>query len=108
MSVILAALGQVFTPGVLGVMAASALYGLTVGAIPGLTATLAVALMVPITFFMDPVPAIAAIVTMAAMAIFAGDLPAVLLRMPGTPASAAYTDQAYRFTQAGRGEYILG
>ncbi|WP_120997829.1 tripartite tricarboxylate transporter permease [Stutzerimonas urumqiensis] len=108
MDVILDALSQVFTLKVLGIMAASALYGLMVGAIPGLTATLAVALMVPITFFMDPVPAIAAIVTMAAMAIFAGDLPAVLLRMPGTPASAAYTDQAYRFTQAGRGEYILG
>jgi len=108
MEAILDAFGQVFTFKVLGIMAVSALYGLMVGAIPGLTATLAVALMVPITFFMDPVPAIAAIVTMAAMAIFAGDLPAVLLRMPGTPASAAYTDQAYRFTQAGRGEYILG
>ncbi|WP_181296354.1 tripartite tricarboxylate transporter permease [Pseudomonas sp. Q2-TVG4-2] len=108
MDVIFDAFGQVFTFKVLAIMAVAALYGLMVGAIPGLTATLAVALMVPITFFMDPVPAIAAIVTMAAMAIFAGDLPAVLLRMPGTPASAAYTDQAYRFTQAGRGEYILG
>lgn len=108
MDVMLDAFGQVFTIKVIAVMVVAAFYGLMVGAIPGLTATLAVALMVPITFFMEPVPAIAGIVTMAAMAIFAGDLPAVLLRMPGTPASAAYTDQAYRFTQAGRGEYILG
>ncbi|MBA1275011.1 tripartite tricarboxylate transporter permease [Stutzerimonas azotifigens] len=108
MDVLSDALAQVLTWEVLLVMLVSALYGLLVGAIPGLTATLAVALMVPITFFMDPVPAIAAIVTMAAMAIFAGDLPAVLLRMPGTPASAAYTDQAYQLTMRGQGEYILG
>ena len=54
---------------------------------------MAVALLVPITFFMDPVPAISAIVTAVAMAIFAGDVPGALLRIPGTPASAAYADE---------------
>ncbi|HEV7284734.1 MAG TPA: tripartite tricarboxylate transporter permease, partial [Kaistia sp.] len=73
----------VFEPYVLGVILASAVFGMLVGAIPGLTATMATALLVPMTFFMDPVPAIAAIVTATAMAIFAGDIPAALLRMPG-------------------------
>ena len=60
-------------------------YGLFVGAVPGLTATMAAALLVPFTFFMDPLPALVAIVTMEAMAIFAGDIPAALVRIPGRP-----------------------
>jgi putative tricarboxylic transport membrane protein len=95
-------------PYVLCVILASALYGLFVGAVPGLTATMATALLVPVTFFMPPVPAIASIVTATAMAIFAGDIPSCLLRMPGTPASAAYTDEAYAMTKKGQAELALG
>jgi TctA family transporter len=102
------ALRLVFDPYVLGVIFASAAFGLFVGAVPGLTATMATALLVPVTFFMDPVPAIASIVTATAMAIFAGDIPSCLLRMPGTPASAAYTDEAYAMTRKGQGELALG
>lgn len=102
------AFGLVFQPYVLLVIALSALYGLFVGAIPGLTATMATALLVPVTFFMPPVPAVAAIVTATAMAIFSGDIPAALLRMPGTPASAAYADEAYLLTKSGRAEVALG
>ena len=72
-----------------------------VGAMPGLTATMATALLVPVTFFMSPVPALGAIVTATAMAIFAGDIPGALLRIPGTPASAAYTDESYAMTRKG-------
>lgn len=93
---------------VLGVMLASALFGLFVGSIPGLTATMAAALLIPFTFFMEPVPAIAAIVTTVAMAIFAGDIPGALLRIPGTPASAAYCDEAYAMTRKGQAETALG
>src|SRR5688572_8062589 len=102
------ALRLVFDPYVLGVIFASAAFGLFVGAVPGLTATMATALLVPVTFFMEPVPAIASIVTATAMAIFAGDIPSCLLRMPGTPASAAYTDEAYAMTKKGQGELALG
>jgi putative tricarboxylic transport membrane protein len=102
------AFGLVFQPYVLLVIVLSALYGLFVGAIPGLTATMATALLVPVTFFMPPVPAVAAIVTATAMAIFSGDIPAALLRMPGTPASAAYADEAYLLTKSGRAEVALG
>src|SRR3954454_4051273 len=98
----------VFDPYVLWVIVASAMFGLFVGAVPGLTATMATALLVPVTFFMPPVPAIASIVTATAMAIFAGDIPSCFLRMPGTPASAAYTDEAYAMTKKGQGEMALG
>jgi putative tricarboxylic transport membrane protein len=86
----------------------AALFGLFVGAIPGLTATMAIALLVPVTFFMDPIPAVGAMVACAAMAIFAGDIPGTLLRIPGTPASAAYTDEAYAMTKKGEAETALG
>ena len=89
-------------------MVFAAAFGLFVGATPGLTATMAIALLVPVTFFMDPIPAVGAMVTCAAMAIFAGDIPATLLRIPGTPASAAYADEAYAMTRKGQGEVALG
>lgn len=103
-----AALALVFDPYVLLVVVVSAAFGLFVGAIPGLTATMATALLVPVTFFMEPVPAIAAIVTATAMAIFSGDIPGCLLRIPGTPASAAYADEAYAMTRRGEAEKALG
>ena len=90
------------------VMLGAGLFGMFVGAVPGLTATMATALLVPVTFFMAPIPAIAAIVTATAMAIFAGDIPGCLLRMPGTPASAAYADEAYAMTRKGQAELALG
>ena len=99
---------MVFDPYNLWVMFAASLFGLFVGAVPGLTATMATALLVPVTFFMAPIPAIAAIVSATAMAIFAGDVPGCLLRMPGTPASAAYTDEAYAMTRKGQTELALG
>src|ERR1044072_8675341 len=99
---------MVFDPYNLWVMFAASLFGLFVGAVPGLTATMATALLVPVTFFMAPIPAIAAIVSATAMAIFAGDVPGCLLRMPGTPASAAYTDEAYAMTRKGQTEPALG
>src|SRR5213083_1714975 len=102
------ALSQLFDPYVLWVILGSAVFGLFVGAVPGLTATMATALLVPVTFFMPPVPALASIVTATAMAIFAGDIPSCFLRMPGTPASAAYTDEAYAMTKKGQGEVALG
>ena len=89
-------------------MILTAIFGLAVGSIPGLTASMAVALLIPLTFFMDPVPALAGIVSVAAMAIFAGDLPGALLRIPGTPASAAYTDEAFAMTRKGQAELALG
>ncbi len=108
MDAVIAAFGLVFQPYVLLVILLSAVYGLFVGAIPGLTATMATALLVPVTFFMPAVPAVAAIVTATAMAIFSGDIPSALLRMPGTPASAAYTDEAYLLTKKGQAETALG
>ncbi|MFO1313496.1 MAG: tripartite tricarboxylate transporter permease [Burkholderiales bacterium] len=102
------AFGMVFAWKTVWPMLLASLYGLFVGAVPGLTATMATALLVPVTFFMEPIPAIATIVSATAMAIFSGDIPGCLMRMPGTPASAAYTDEAYAMTRKGQAETALG
>lgn len=104
----LTALGMVLDPYILMVMVIAGIYGLAIGCIPGLSATMAIALLVPITFFMPAIPAVAAIVTTSAMAIFAGDIPGCLLRIPGTPASAAYVDEAYQMNLKGHPERALG
>ncbi|MDX6749014.1 tripartite tricarboxylate transporter permease [Geminicoccaceae bacterium 1502E] len=108
MDAFIQALGLVLDPYTLWVMVLAGGFGLFVGAMPGLTATMATALLVPVTFFMEPVPALAAIVTAAAMSIFSGDLPGALLRIPGTPASAAYVEDSYRLTRKGQAELVLG
>ncbi len=108
MDAILLAFQMVARPDTLLAMLFAGAFGMFVGAVPGLTATMATALLVPITFFLDPVPAVAAIVTATAMAIFAGDIPGALLRIPGTPASAAYVDESYAMTKKGHGETALG
>ena len=99
---------MVADPGVLLAVILAALFGLFVGAVPGLTATMATALLVPITFFLPPIAAVGAIVAATAMAIFAGDIPGCLLRIPGTPASAAYVDESYAMTRKGQSERALG
>ncbi len=107
-ALILKSLADLADPRVIGIIFLASLYGLFIGAIPGLTVTMAVALFVPFAFFLDPIPALAAIVTLQAMGIFAGDIPAALVRMPGTPASAAYTSDSYALSQQGRARLVLG
>ena len=101
------AMSAVGEPRVLVIILIAAIYGTFIGAIPGLTATMAVALMVPLTFFLNDVEAVAAIVTTVTCSIFAGDIPATLVRIPGTPSSAAYTADAYALTQLGQHERAL-
>ena len=69
---------------------------------------MAVALIVPLTYFLSPLGALAAVVTLEACAISAGDIPSALVRIPGTPASAAYADDLYQLAQRGQYERALG
>ncbi|SOC57393.1 TctA family transporter [Chromohalobacter canadensis] len=108
MDAFLQGLALVFNFQTLLVIFGAAIFGVFVGAVPGLTATMAVALLVPITFYMDPTPAIAAIVTTSAMAIFAGDIPGTYLNIPGTPASAAYVGESHQLARQGRARETLG
>ncbi|MEF2552628.1 tripartite tricarboxylate transporter permease [Aurantimonas sp. A2-1-M11] len=101
------AIQTVFDPLTLAIILAASVFGLFVGSMPGLTATMAAALLVPLTFYMEPVPAVGAIVACSAMAIFAGDIPGAMLRIPGTPASAAYVSEAYLLGRKGELSTVL-
>lgn len=83
------------------------IFGIFVGATPGLTATMAVALIVPISFHLEPTAGLALIVGVSFTAIFAGDIPATYLRIPGTPASAAATLDGHQMARQGRGSLAL-
>lgn len=99
---LLAIFAAVLEPQLLMTVLLCTLYGAFVGSMPGLTATMAVALLVPFTYFMAPAQAVAAIVATTTTAIFAGDISGALLKMPGTPASAAYVEDSYALAQSGR------
>lgn len=81
--------------------------GIFVGGIPGLTATMAVALIVPLTFHMQPISGLAMILGVSFTAIFAGDIPATFLRIPGTPASGAAVLDGYEMTKQGKGPLAI-
>ncbi len=77
--------------------------GLVIGALPGLTANLGVALLLPVTFAMDVTGALLMLMSLYTAAIYAGSFPAILLHTPGTSASAATARDGFVLTQ--RGEF---
>lgn len=98
---------ELFHPEILVPWLAGIVFGVFVGATPGLTATMAVALIVPISFHLPPSAGLAMIIGVSFTAIFAGDIPATYLRIPGTPASAAAILDGYPLARRGRGQYAL-
>ena len=62
--------------------------GVVIGAIPGLTGTMAVALALPFTFYLPPVTSILLLVGIYKGAIYGGSISAILIKTPGTPAAA--------------------
>ncbi|WP_323768565.1 tripartite tricarboxylate transporter permease [Marinovum sp.] len=81
--------------------------GIVVGAIPGLTASMLIALTLPLTFHMDPVSAVTLLIGEYVGGISGGLITAILLRMPGTPASIVTTFDGYPMAQKGLAERAL-
>lgn len=82
--------------------------GIIIGAVPGLTATMAVALLVPVTYGMPMMPAIALLLGVYVGSISGGFVSAILLNIPGTPSSVATTFDGYPMVQKGEHEKALG
>jgi len=83
-------------------------FGLVFGAIPGLTATMGVALLIPFTFKMDPITGICLLIGIFIGGISGGLISATLLRMPGTPSSVATCFDGYPMAQKGQAGQALG
>lgn len=82
--------------------------GLIIGALPGLTGNMAIALMVPVTFTMKPTAAIAFLVAIYCSSIFGGSISAILLGIPGTISSFATTLDGYPMAKKGQAGRALG
>lgn len=82
--------------------------GVILGAIPGIGPTLAMALFFPFTFTMEPATGLSVMAVLFATSTYGGSIPAILLRIPGTPGSAATLLDGYPLTQSGRGAEALG
>ena len=82
--------------------------GIVLGAMPGLTATMGVAILLPFTFGMDPVPGLLMISGVYFGGIYGGSITAILLKIPGTPAAAATAIDGFELTRKGMAGIALG
>jgi putative tricarboxylic transport membrane protein len=105
---ILLGLTSVFTWFNLVAVAAGTGLGLVVGAMPGLSATMAIALLVPVTFAMPPETGISMLASIYMGAMYGGSIAAILIRTPGTPAAAATVMDGYPMAQNGQAGRALG
>ena len=76
--------------------------GLVIGAIPGLSPPMAIALMIPVSFHLPASEALVLMVACYAAGIYGGSFTAILLRAPGTSASAASAIEGFALTRSGR------
>lgn len=79
-----------------------AILGVVVGAIPGLTASAAIAMLVPITYYIDPLSALAFLYVIGKAGRFGGSISAILFNTPGTTAAAATILDGYPLTKKGQ------
>jgi putative tricarboxylic transport membrane protein len=94
-------------PDVLGVMTVGVALGIVVGALPGLTAAMAVAVLLPVAFFVEPILGIPFLLAITKGAIFGGSIPAILLNTPGTGAAAATVLDGYPLARQGKARKAL-
>lgn len=104
----LTAAQQVLTPMALLYLTLGVLIGTVIGALPGLSATMGVAILTPITFYFAPTYGFAMLMGLWNAAIFAGGISAILINTPGTPASIAQTFDGYSLYKQGKGGLALG
>ncbi len=95
------------TPFNLGLALFGVVAGTIVGSIPGLTATMALAVLVPITFSMDPASALILLGAIYTGAIYGGAYAAILLNTPGTPSAIATTFDGYPMAKRGDGDLAV-
>lgn len=76
--------------------------GIILGAIPGLTSTMAIALVIPLTYYMNPVQAFTMIMGAFNGGTFGGSIAAILIGTPGTPAAAATVMDGFKLALAGK------
>ncbi|QQK80421.1 tripartite tricarboxylate transporter permease [Salicibibacter cibi] len=99
---VLSGLSIILEPTTILIAIAGVILGSVLGAIPGLSATMAIALLVPFTFTLNPVQAIVLLTAMYKGGIFGGSIAAILLNTPGTSAAAATAIDGHQLARQGK------
>jgi putative tricarboxylic transport membrane protein len=102
------AIWHFMSPGTVALAMGSCLVGIVIGALPGLTATMGVALMTTLTLGLDPSLALLILVCTYVGAIYGGSRSAILLNIPGTPASAASCLDGHALARQGLAGQAMG
>lgn len=92
---------NILDPAVLSLMILGIFLGLLMGSIPGMTATMTVAVLLSFTFTMEPATGMMLLLGIYGGAVYAGSIPAILIRTPGTPSAAATIFDGYPLSQKG-------
>lgn len=105
---ILGGLWTILQPTTLLLILAGTIVGVLVGALPGLSSSMAVALLLPFTIYLDPIPAIAMLGSLYCAGTFGGSITAILINAPGAPPAAATAFDGYPMAQKGHAGRALG
>ena len=98
----------VFDPSILLMVLFAVVLGTIFGALPGVSATMAVALGLPFTYTMNPIQSIVFLVAIYCSSITGGSISAILFKIPGVPSSAPTTFDGYPMAQRGEAGKALG
>jgi len=105
---VLQGFGALAQPEVLGFMVLGFIIGTFFGAVPGLTSVLAIALLLPITYSMDVVPALVMCASIFMSGMYAGSITATTINIPGAPSSMMTAIEGYALMKKGQGANALG
>lgn len=105
---LITAFGTVSAPSHLLLILIGTVLGLLVGALPGLSSPMAIIVLLPITYPMEPLPAFELIMGIYVSTKLGGSFSSILLRTPGTPAAACTALDGYPMAQKGRASHALG
>lgn len=105
---ILSGFSALASPEVLAYMIIGFLIGTFFGAVPGLTSVLAIALLLPITYSLDVVPALVMCASIFMSGMYAGSITATTINIPGAPSSMMTSIEGYALMKKGQGANALG
>jgi len=100
-------MGDVFTPINFGLLLLGTVFGLILGATPGLSPTMTVALMIPFTFKLEPQQGLILLGAAYTSTVAGGAVSAILLKIPGAPANIATTLDGHTMAKNGEGAKAL-
>lgn len=107
MEYFLESLPLVFTPMTILLAVVGIIAGIIIGALPGLSSTMGVALFIPVTYTMEPATGLVFLAAVYMASVYGGSISAILIQTPGTPSAVITALDGYELTKQGRGGEAL-